>query len=152
MESSNSDGNYSDGNYSVVVTDELEINELSALLTASDFRSAIQNVLIEGKILNSMICFYKFYNNHRMLYFIMNLSISIYPVPQHQNREVIAMWIMFCFGYISNSIFMISTVLYRKQLRDEVKVLRIICIFDFTAFNYKNLPSFMDTFFCLVLI
>ena len=52
MESSNSDGNYSDGNYSVVVTDELEINELSAFLSASDFRSAIQNVLIEGKILN----------------------------------------------------------------------------------------------------
>ena len=52
MESSSSDGNYSDGNYSVVVTDELEINELSAFLSASDFRSAIQNVLIEGKILN----------------------------------------------------------------------------------------------------
>ena len=52
MESSSSDGNYSDGNYSVVVTDELEFNELSAFLSASDFRSAIQNVLIEGKILN----------------------------------------------------------------------------------------------------
>ena len=52
METSNSDGNYSDGNYSVVVTDEFEINELSAFLSASDSRSAIQNVLIEGKILN----------------------------------------------------------------------------------------------------
>ena len=60
---------------------------------------------------------------------------------------------MLWFGYISNSIFMISTVLYRKQLRDEVKVLRIVFIFDSTALNYKkNLQSFMDTFFCLVLI
>ena len=57
MESSNSDGNYSDGNYSVVVTDEFEINELSAFLSASDFRSAIQNVLIEGKILNIMMAY-----------------------------------------------------------------------------------------------
>ena len=57
MESSNSDGNYSDGNYSVVVTDELEINELSGFLSTSDFRSAIQNVLIEGKILSIMVTY-----------------------------------------------------------------------------------------------
>ena len=55
---------------------------------------------------------------------------------------------MLWFGYISNSIFMISTVLYRKQLRDEVKVLRIVCIFDSTALNYKK-PSKFHGYFLL---
>ena len=50
MKSNNSEG-YFDGNYSVLKTDDLKFNELSAILSVTDFVSAIENVLKEGKSL-----------------------------------------------------------------------------------------------------
>ena len=50
MESNYSEG-FFDGNYSVLKTDDLKFNELSAILSVTDFVSAIENVQKEGKSL-----------------------------------------------------------------------------------------------------
>ena len=48
---SNYSEDYFDGNYSVLNTDDLKFDDLSAILSVTDFVSAIENVQKEGKSL-----------------------------------------------------------------------------------------------------